>query len=252
MTPTFEIQGLRAYGEAGEAILKGVSFNVLPREIFGLIGPAGSGKTTLLRILNRTVELDRRKTRVTGALRFEGRDLFAPDLDVSELRRQVGMVFAVPLPLPMSIRENITLGMRLAGIPQQEWAGRVESSLTAAALFGEVKDRLDTPATTLSGGQQQRLCLARALALDPKVLLLDEPCSGLDPISTARIEEALQVLKERISVVLVTNNVKQAARVADRTAFLCLGELVELNATVRLFTTPEQARTADYISGRFG
>ena len=229
-----------------------MSFEGLPREIFGLIGPAGSGKTTLLKILNRTCELDRRRIRVTGALRFEGRDLFAPDLDVSELRRQVGMVFAVPLPLPMTIRENLTLGMKLAGVPKREWAGRVESSLAAAALLGEVKDRLDTPATTLSGGQQQRLCLARALALEPKVLLLDEPCSGLDPISTARIEEALQVLKERISVVLVTNNVKQAARVADRTAFLCLGELVELNATVKLFTTPEQARTADYISGRFG
>ncbi len=252
MIPTFEIQGLKAYGQAGEPILKGVSFSVLPREIFGLIGPAGSGKTTLLSILNRTCELARRRIQVTGALRFEGRDLFAPGLDVSELRRQVGMVFAVPLPLPMSIRENITLGMKLAGIPQREWAGRVETSLTAAALFNEVKDRLDTPATTLSGGQQQRLCLARALALEPKVLLLDEPCSGLDPISTARIEEALQVLKERISVVLVTNNVKQAARVTDRTAFLCLGELVECNATVKLFTTPEQPRTADYISGRFG
>ena len=177
MTPVFEIQGLRAYG-GGTEILKGVDLCIPPREIFALIGPAGSGKTTLLRILNRTHELDRRPVRVTGALRFEGRDLFAPGLDVSALRRQVGMVFAVPLVLPLSIRRNLTLGMELAGVPASAWAGRVEGSLRAAALFDEVKDRLDSPGMTLSGGQQQRLCLARALALEPKALLLDEPCSA--------------------------------------------------------------------------
>lgn len=251
MIPTFELTGLKAYG-GGAPILKDLTLSILPREIFGLIGPAGSGKTTLLRILNRMHELDRRRIDVTGALRFEGSDLLAPHVDVSALRRQVGMVFATPLPLPMSIRENITLGLKLAGVPSGAWSRRVETSLEAAALFEEVKDRLDSPAMTLSGGQQQRLCLARALALEPKALLLDEPCSGLDPISTARIEEALQALKARITVVLVTNNVKQAARIADRTAFLLLGDLVECKPTARMFTAPEDPRTADYLSGRFG
>ena len=251
MTPCFEVENLRVTGTAGP-ILKGLTLSIQPSEIFGVIGPAGSGKTTLLRILDRMIDLEPRKTEISGTARFEGRDLFAPGLDLPELRRRVGMVFATPLVLPLSIRRNLTLGMELAGTPPSEWEGRVETSLRSAALFDEVKDRLDTPGMTLSGGQQQRLCLARALALDPRALLLDEPCSGLDPISTARIEEALQVLKARITVVLVTNNVKQAARVADRTAFMLLGDLVECRPTARMFTAPEDPRTADYLSGRFG
>ena len=251
MIARFELEGMRVYGRS-VPILKDITLAIQPSEIFAIIGPAGSGKTTFLRILNRMIDLEHRKTAITGKVRFEGQDLLAPGMDLPDLRRKVGMVFAVPLPLPMSIRENLTLGMKLAGVPTRDWGVRVESALRSAALWDEVKDRLDTPAMTLSGGQQQRLCLARALALEPKALLLDEPCSGLDPISTARIEEALQTLKATVTVVLVTNNVKQAARVSDRTAFFCLGELIECNPTARLFTTPEKARTADYISGRFG
>lgn len=251
MIPTFSLQRLKAEGRDGP-ILKGLSLDILPREIFGLIGPAGSGKSTLLRILNRMIDLDRNRPALSGEARFEGLDLLSPHMDLPALRRQVGMVFAVPLPLPMSIRENITFGLSLAEVPRTDWEGRIEGSLRASALWDEVKDRLDSPGVNLSGGQQQRLCLARALALEPKALLLDEPCSGLDPISTARIEEALQDLKAKVTVVLVTNNVKQAARVADRTAFLYLGEMVECKPTARLFTAPEDPRTADYLSGRFG
>ncbi len=251
MTPLFDLQNLSASGCSGP-ILKGLTLSIQPREIFAVIGPAGSGKTTLLRILNRMIDLERRAVSITGGARFEGTDLLGRGLDLPTLRRQVGMVFAIPLPLPLSIRENLTLGMRLAGVLSGDWAEKIEASLRAAALWNEVKDRLDSPAMTLSGGQQQRLCLARALALEPKALLLDEPCSGLDPVSTAKIEEALQALKERIAVGLVTHNVKQAPGVWDRPAFLCLGDLVECKPTAKMFTAPEDPRTADYLSGRFG
>ncbi|MBI4371107.1 MAG: phosphate ABC transporter ATP-binding protein [Elusimicrobia bacterium] len=234
------------------AILNGVSLTVRGGEILALIGPAGSGKTTFLRCLNRLIDLEP-ELAVEGRLRLDGLDVYGEGVDVPSLRRRIGMVFAVPNPLPMSIRDNLTLGLRILGAaaagPPSE---RIERSLKAAYLWDEVKDRLDDSALKLSGGQQQRLCLARSLMAGPELLLLDEPCSGLDPISTAKIEEALQGLKSRISVVLVTNNVKQASRCSDRTAFLLMGDLVEMGETGLIFTNPQNRRTADYVSGRFG
>jgi phosphate transport system ATP-binding protein len=230
-------------------LLKDISLSLMDREILAVIGPAGSGKSTFLRCLNRLTDLD--GLLVSGDILLQGLDIFSPAMDVTLLRRRVSVVFAVPTPLPMSIRDNLTLGLRFKGQGQGAEA-LVEASLRAAFLWDEVKDRLDTPALNLSGGQQQRLCLARSLMLEPEVLLLDEPCSGLDPISTAKIEEALQGLKARMSIVLVTNNVKQASRTSDRTAFLLMGELVEVDETGRLFTSPREQRTADYVSGRFG
>jgi phosphate transport system ATP-binding protein len=226
-----------------------VSLELFEHEILAVIGPAGSGKTTFLRCLNRLTDLEH--LQVTGELLFEGNNIFAPPTDVTELRRRISMVFAVPTPLPMSIADNLKLGLRFLA-EGRNTDERMEESLRAAFLWDEVKDRLHTSALNLSGGQQQRLCLARSLMLGPSVLLLDEPCSGLDPISTAKIEEALQGLKKRMSVVLVTNNVKQASRTSDRTAFLLMGALVEIGATGQIFTTPRQERTADYVSGRFG
>jgi len=206
--------------------LRAVSLNVPPNRILGIIGPAGSGKTTLLRALNRLNDLVP-DCRVEGQVLLDGEDIYAPDLEVVALRKRVGMVFALPVPLPMSLYENVVYGPRLAGLRDRaRLDALVETSLTAAFLWEEVKDRLTTSALRLSGGQQQRLCLARVLAMEPEVILLDEPCSGLDPISTAKIEEALTVLKARYTIVLVTNNTKQAARVADDTAFLLMGELV--------------------------
>ena len=233
-------------------VLKHVSMVINPRERLAIIGPAASGKTTFLRSLNRLNDLEDGFAH-TGRILLDGQDIFGTDVDVSSLRRRLGMVYAMPTPFPWSIRENITFGPRMSGLGNR---GRleelVESSLRSAFLWDEVKDRLDMDATKLSGGQQQRLCVARVLALEPEVLLLDEPCSGLDPISTARIEEALAELKSRYSIVLVTNNTKQAARASDRTAFLLMGELVEVGPTKRLFTSPVHGRTNDYITGHFG
>lgn len=235
-----------------ERALKDLTLDILSREILGIVGPAGSGKTTFLRTLNRLNDLVD-GCRCEGEVRLDGADIYAPDADPIALRKRVGIVFALPVPLPMSIYDNLTYGPRLAGIRNR---GRlddlVERSLKAAFLWSEVKDRLGTSALRLSGGQQQRLCLARVLSMEPEVVLLDEPCSGLDPISTARIEEALTALKERYTIVLVTNNTKQAARVADRTAFFLMGELVEVGATDRIFTAPRDSRTNDYVTGRFG
>ena len=232
--------------------LRRISMDIFPRERLAIIGPAGSGKTTFLRSLNRLNDLEEGFGH-TGRILLDGQDIFDPDTDVPSLRRRLGMVYAVPTPFPWSIRENITFGPRMSGMTH---GGRleelVESSLRSAFLWDEVKDRLDLDATKLSGGQQQRMCLARVLALEPEVLLLDEPCSGLDPISTARIEEALAQLKQRYSIVLVTNNTKQAARASDRTAFLLMGELVEIGPTRQLFTSPVHGRTNDYITGHFG
>jgi phosphate transport system ATP-binding protein len=238
---------------AGPArILKGISLDVRPREILALIGPAGSGKTTLLRTMNRMTDLET-SLQVEGRIFMDGKDILAPGHDVTDLRRRVGMVFAVPTPLPMSIRENLLIGLKFGRrSPDGGADALIEKSLRAAFLWEEVKDRLSLPGSSLSGGQQQRLCLARALMLSPEVLLLDEPCSGLDPISTAKIEQALQVLKDSMSIVLVTNNVKQASRTSDRTAFLLMGELVEMADTATLFTNPAEQRTSDYVSGRFG
>ena len=245
------VEGFSAWYGPRQA-LKDISLNILPRERLAIIGPASSGKTTFLRSLNRLND-QHPDFRVSGRVLLDGQDVYAGDVDVSRLRRRVGMVFAVPVPLPWSIRENMTYGPRMAGIRDKARLEQlVEEGLKNAFLWEEVRDRLDEPATNLSGGQQQRLCLARVLALEPEVLVLDEPCSGLDPISTARIEEALAVLKDRYSIVLVTNNTKQAARASDRTAFFLMGELIECGPTVQLFTTPRHPRTADYITGNFG
>lgn len=230
-------------------ILKGISLEANQGEILSIIGPAGAGKTTFLRCLNRMDELDP-DIESTGKIELDGRSIYG--IDVAMLRRQVGMVFSVPIALPMTVYENLIFGTRFSKGRRNSYDEYVEKALRAAALWDEMKDRLSEPASNLSGGQQQRLCLARTLALEPKVLLLDEPCSGLDPISTARIEEALRMLKSDLAIILVTNNVKQAARASDRTAFFYFGELIELEPIDKLFTTPRDQRTADYISGRFG
>ncbi|MBM4037084.1 MAG: phosphate ABC transporter ATP-binding protein [Planctomycetes bacterium] len=234
------------------AALKHISLQVFPRERLAIIGPAGSGKTTFLRSLNRLNDLEPAFSK-TGRVLLDGQDIYAPDTDVPDLRRRVGMVYAVPVPLPWSVYDNIAYGPRLAGTRDRERLDQlVEESLKNAFLWDEVKDRLKDSALNLSGGQQQRMCLARVLALHPEVLLLDEPCSGLDPISTAKIEDALAILRERYSIILVTNNTKQAARASDRTAFFLMGELIEIGPTQQLFTNPAHHRTAGYITGRFG
>jgi len=235
-----------------DTVLRNISLHVMPNERLAVIGPARSGKTTFLRALNRLNDLTPGFAH-SGSILLDGKDIYNPDLDVSKLRRRVGMVYAVPVPLPWSIRDNLTYGPRMAGIKDPHVLTElVETSLKRAILWDEVKDRLDEPAHNLSGGQQQRMCLARVLALEPEVLLLDEPCSGLDPISTAKIEDALAELKNRYSIVLVTNNTKQAARASDRTAFFLMTELVEVGPTSSLFTHPVDKRTNDYIIGNFG
>ena len=236
---------------AGEEILKGITLAAHRGEILSIIGPAGAGKTTYLRCLNRMLELDP-DFRISGGVWLNTRPVYERSLQVAALRRSVGMVFSVPITLPMSIAQNLSFGLDLEREGRIRRDERIEAELRAAYLWEEVKDRMNEPARNLSGGQQQRLCLARALTLQPEVLLLDEPCSGLDPISTGRIEEALQQLKRDLAIILVTNNVKQAARASDRTAFFLFGELLEVDATEKLFTTPRERKTADYISGRFG
>jgi len=234
------------------AVLKQININVPEKEILGIIGPAGSGKTTFLRSLNRMNDFEYNYN-LSGSILLDGKDIYDPKFNVIELRKKVGMVFAMPVPLPMSIYENVVYGPRLSGIGDKKRLDElVEKSLTAAFLWEEVKDRLKLSGLRLSGGQQQRLCLGRVLAMEPEVILLDEPCSGLDPISTAKIEDALTRLKKDYTIILVTNNTKQAARVADKTAFFLMGELVEMNETSQIFTTPAVKETQDYITGRFG
>jgi phosphate transport system ATP-binding protein len=249
--PTFQVRGFTARF-AGKPAVKDLELEVLPQERLAIIGPAGSGKTTFLRSLNRLNDLVPGFSH-SGEILRNGRDIYQPDVDVAELRRKVGMVYAVPVSLPWSIYANVVYGLRLSGVHDRTALDeRLETALKYAFLWEEVKDRLDEPANVLSGGQSQRLCLARVLALEPDVLILDEPCSGLDPISTAKIEDALAMLKERHSIVLVTNNTKQAARASDRTAFFLSGELVEVGPTAQLFTRPTDQRTNDYLVGRFG
>lgn len=234
----------------GLQALHNVSFNVKTFEILGIIGPANSGKTSLLRTFNRLGD-ENDEYRREGSVLLDGKDLLKMDLPT--VRKKMGMVFALPAPLPLSIFDNIAYGPRLHGISKKsELEGIVENTLKAAFLWEEVKDRLDSHAMKLSGGQQQRLCIARSLAVEPDVILFDEPCSGLDPIATARVEEAMKELKSKYTIVLVTNNTKQAARVADRTAFFLMGELVEIDKTEKIFTVPSDRRTEDYVSGRFG
>jgi len=249
--PKIAVRDLSAFfGEA--PALKNIDLEVRRGERLAIIGPAGSGKSTFLRCLNRLNDLEWGFSK-TGQVLLDGADIYAAGVDVASLRRRVGMVYAVPAPLPWSIQENIAYGPRLAGAGGRgEMDAIVETALRDAALWEEVKDRLKTPAGNLSGGQQQRLCLARVLALRPEVLLLDEPCSGLDPISTAKMEEAMARLREQYPIVLVTNNTKQAARASERTAFFLMGELIECQATAQLFTNPSHHRTAAYITGHFG
>jgi phosphate transport system ATP-binding protein len=239
-----------AYGE--QEILRDVSLKVHAHAVTAFLGPAGSGKSTLLRLINRLNDLID-GTRMSGRILLDGQDIYAKGVVLSELRRRVGMVFALPLPLPMTIRENILYGPRMAGERDRATLEEiVVRSLTQAALWDEVKDRLDQPAAALSGGQQQRLCIARSLALGPEILLLDEPTSGLDPISTGRVEESLLDLKRQYTIVIVPHSVQQASRVADHAAFFLMGELVESRPGRELFTAPRDRRTEDYITGRFG
>lgn len=247
----FSVRNLNLFFEQDHC-LRNVSIDVPRNRILGVIGPASSGKTIFLRSLNRLNDLNP-DHHAEGQVLLDGNDIYHPDYDVVRLRKRVGMVFALPMPLPMSIRDNILYGPRLSGVRNR---GRqdelVEQSLRSAFLWDEVKDRLRTSGLRLSGGQQQRLCLARTLAMEPEAVLLDEPCSGLDPISTAAIEEALGILKARYTIILVTNNTKQAARVADTTTFFLMGEMIEHGDTETIFTKPADQRTNEYITGRFG
>lgn len=231
--------------------LKGITIDVETNEILTIIGPANSGKSTILLAINRMIERIQ-DVDLTGSIFLDDTDIIKIR-SVGELRRRVGMVFALPVPLPMSIRENILFGVRLNNRSSKaEREAVIEESLREAFLWDEVKDRLDMSAMRLSGGQQQRLCIARTLAVKPEVIMFDEPCSGLDPISTAKVEEAMRILKSRHTLILVTNNTKQAARVGDRTAFFLMGELVEIDATDKIFTAPANKKTEEYVTGKFG
>ena len=252
MSPVkISVKNLSVSFSSAPAVLKNVSLDVLPREILSVIGPANSGKTSFLKALNRLLDFSP-NTVISGEIRLDGKDIYR-DYDPVILRQKVGIIFALPIPLPVTVFENVVYGPRRQGIrDKKKLASIAEKALGDAYLWEEVKDRLGESAMKLSGGQQQRLCIARTLAVDPEVILFDEPCSALDPISTAKIEEAMSKLKEHYTIILVTNNTKQAARVGDKTAFFLMGELIELNQTSRIFTAPQDRRTDDYISGRFG
>ncbi|MBN2553733.1 MAG: phosphate ABC transporter ATP-binding protein [Spirochaetales bacterium] len=241
-----------SYAGSQEPALKRVSLDLLEKAVTVLFGPAGAGKTTLLRLINRLNDLVE-GTRRSGQVLLDGQDVYGVGVDVTRLRRRVGMVFALPLPLPGTIRDNVVYGPRLAGTRDHRRLEQItERSLRQAALWEEVKDRLDASAYSLSGGQQQRLCIARSLSLEPEVMLLDEPTSGLDPISTAKVEESLLALKESFTIVIVPHSVQQAARIADQAGFFLSGELVEIGEGRALFTAPRDKRTEDYVTGRFG
>ena len=238
------------YGE--KRALKSINLTISKKKATALIGPSGCGKTTLLRCLNRMNDLVL-NTRLTGSIKLDGNDIYDPAMDVINLRRRVGMIFQKWNPFPKSIYENVVYGLRIVGINNRRYLDEVvETNLKRAALWDEVKDNLHKSAADLSGGQQQRLCIARALAVEPDILLMDEPCSALDPISTAKIEELIHELKDTYTIVIVTHNMQQAARVSDYTAFFYLGELIEFGETGKLFTMPEKRQTEDYITGRFG
>jgi phosphate transport system ATP-binding protein len=248
---TIKVEDVNFYYGATHA-LKSISIDVPEKKATAFIGPSGCGKTTLLRCLNRMNDLVL-NTRITGSIKLEGKDIYDPAMDVINLRRRVGMIFQKWNPFPKSIYENVVYGLRIVGINNRSYLDEVvEKSLRRAALWDEVKDKLNKSAADLSGGQQQRICIARALAVEPEVLLMDEPCSALDPISTAKVEELIHELKDTFTIVIVTHNMQQAARVSDRTAFFYLGELIEFGETGKLFTAPEKRQTEDYITGRFG
>ena len=251
MSDIMTVQGLDLWYVDHQA-LHDISMNIPEKSITALIGPSGCGKSTFLKTLNRMNDLIP-GVKITGDVRYRDQDIFAPGTDVNELRREIGMVFQKPNPFPMSIYDNIAYGPRTHGIKNRARLDEiVEKSLRGAAIWDEVKDRLKKNALGLSGGQQQRLCIARALAVEPEVLLMDEPTSALDPISTSKIEELAMQLKEQYTIVIVTHNMQQAVRISDRTAFFLLGELVECGDTQQLFSQPQDKRTEDYITGRFG
>jgi phosphate transport system ATP-binding protein len=249
--PKIEIRGLNFfYGDVQS--LHNINLSLSDRSISAFIGPSGCGKSTLLRVMNRMYGLYPRQ-RAEGEVIIGGRDILGPSVDVAELRYRVGMVFQKPTPFPMSVFDNVAFGLRLGGgIRGADLKSRVESALREAALWDEVKDKLQADGRSLSGGQQQRLCIARAIAVKPEVLLLDEPTAALDPISTLRVEETLQALREKYCIVVVTHNLQQAARVSNVTGFMFMGELVEIGPSSEIFTSPKDRRTDDYITGRFG
>jgi phosphate transport system ATP-binding protein len=251
LTDKISIRSLNFYYGESKA-LKNISMSLYQGKVTAFIGPSGCGKSTLLRILNRMYDLYPHQ-RADGEVLFDGGDILSPKQDLNLLRARIGMVFQKPTPFPMSIYENIAFGVRLyEKLPRADMDNRVETSLRRAALWDEVKDKLNANGLSLSGGQQQRLCIARTVAIKPEVILFDEPCSALDPISTAKIEELIDELKEDYTIVIVTHNMQQAARVSDFTAFMYLGELIEFDTTSKMFTAPSDRRTQDYITGRFG
>jgi phosphate transport system ATP-binding protein len=248
---SLEVKNLNLFYGSAQA-LKNVSMGIPKSKVVAYIGPSGCGKSTLLRCFNRMNDLVD-SCRIQGEIIHEGRNIYEKNVNVAQLRRRIGMVFQKPNPFPKSIYENVAYGLRLLGVRDKaQLDDAVETSLKGAALWGEVKDRLDTNGLSLSGGQQQRLVIARAIALEPDVLLLDEPCSALDPISTAKVEELLHELKSKFTIVIVTHNMQQAARVSDYTAYMYLGELIEYAPTDQIFTKPSRQETEDYITGRFG
>src|SRR5450432_4532170 len=249
--PLIKIEQLSLFYGASKA-LKNISLSLSEKVVTAFIGPSGCGKSTLLRCLNRMNDLID-NVRIEGAVKIGGHDIYAPDVDAIELRKRVGMVFQKSNPFPKSIYENVAYGLRLHGRQNKaELEGLIEQSLRGAALWDEVKDRLHSSALGLSGGQQQRLCIARAIAIKPEIILMDEPASALDPLATARVEELILELKKEFTIVIVTHNMQQAARISDFTAFFYLGELVEFGATGKIFTNPAKKQTEDYVTGRFG
>lgn len=251
LQPKISIQDMNFYYGKFHA-LKNINIEILANKVTAFIGPSGCGKSTLLRTLNRMYELYP-KLRVEGKILLDGNDIHAPEQDINMLRAKVGMVFQKPTPFPMSIYDNVAFGVKLyENLTKNEMNDRVEWALQKAAIWNEVKDKLDQSGSSLSGGQQQRLCIARGVAVKPNVLLLDEPCSALDPISTSRIEELINELKKDYTIVIVTHNMQQAARVSDYTAYMYLGELIEYGDTDNIFTRPTRKETEDYITGKFG
>jgi phosphate transport system ATP-binding protein len=251
LKPKVSIRGLKFY--YGDSLaLKSISLPLYAHKVTAFIGPSGCGKSTLLRVLNRMYDLYPNQ-RAEGEVILDGVNILRPEQDLNLLRARVGMVFQKPTPFPMSIHENVAFGIKLyQKLPKAELRDRVEAALMQAALWGEVKDKLNASGLSLSGGQQQRLCIARTVALQPEVILLDEPCSALDPISTAKIEETIDELTENYTIAIVTHNLQQAARVSELTAFMYLGELIEFGGTAQIFTSPEKKQTQNYITGRFG